>query len=82
MSAPPDNSLFDRLVAESRLSPLFAVNALQRACTRAGVDASSLSLQDLRAALPEIQRTLETFLDASAGDALARIAALAQESTD
>jgi hypothetical protein len=65
--------LFEQLVEVSGLSPLFARSALQRACTRAGVQPAALTRSDLKAALPEIERTIQMFLDADAATAMRRI---------
>jgi hypothetical protein len=54
--------LFVELVRRSRLSPLFAKSALERALTRAGVDVLELTPAGIEAALPEIERALQTFL--------------------
>src|SRR5262245_62156495 len=67
------SDLFDRVVQASGLSPLFARNALQRACQRAGVEPKTLSAAALRTALPEIERTLQTFLDTGARAVMDRI---------
>ena len=58
------SDLFERVVETSGLSPLFARNALQRACARAGVQPGALTPSALRTALPEIERTIRTYLDA------------------
>lgn len=71
--------LFDRLLQESGLSPLFARSALQRACARAGVDAQTLSPSGLRTALPEIERTIRTYLHAQTDGTMLRIQALLRE---
>ncbi len=68
--------LFERLVETSGLSPLFARNALRRACARAGVEADLLTPRSLQEALPEIERTLQTYLNHETKAALERIQAL------
>jgi hypothetical protein len=73
------SDLFDRIVEASGLSPLFARNALQRALTRAGVQANSLTRKDLHTALPEIERTIETYLDRQTTGAMERIRDLTRE---
>jgi hypothetical protein len=73
------SELFDRVVETSELSPLFARNALQRACARAGVQASALTRADLRAALPEIERTIRTYLDEQTQVVMGRIQELSRE---
>jgi hypothetical protein len=73
------SALFNRLVEASGLSPLFARNALQRACTRAGVQADNLTASALRAAMPEIERTIQTYLDGQTPIVMERIQALSRE---
>ncbi|MFT3921926.1 MAG: hypothetical protein QM778_05275 [Myxococcales bacterium] len=73
------SALFNRLVEISGLSSLFARAALERACTRAGVQPTSLTREGLRTALPEIERTIQTYLDRQTTDAMARIRDLAGE---
>ena len=55
------NTLFQRVVLATRISSLFADHAITRACERAGVDPLTLSAATLRIALPEIERTVDTF---------------------
>ncbi len=62
-------TLFDRLVEISGLSPLFARATLSRALTRAGAKPETLSAEQLKAALPELEKTLRVFLQ---GDELNR----------
>jgi hypothetical protein len=71
--------LFERVVEQSGLSPLFARNALQRACARAGVEAKALSPSGLRTALPEIERTIKTYLDTQTPSVMERLQSLARE---
>jgi hypothetical protein len=73
------STLFDRVVETSGLSPLFARNALQRACARAGVEPKVLTPSALRTALPEIERTIQTYLDAQTPSVMERLQALARE---
>ncbi len=55
-------ALFDRVVAASGLSSVFATKALQRACARCNVDPLKMTRTDLALALPEIERALGVFL--------------------
>jgi hypothetical protein len=55
------NALFQRVVATSRISSLFAENAVARACERAGVNPQNLSPATLKIALPELEKTVLTF---------------------
>ena len=73
------SALFNRVVEASGLSPLFARNALQRACARAGVQADMLTASALRTALPEIERTIQTYLDVQTPTVMERISALSRE---
>ncbi len=73
------SEFFERVVTASGLSPLFARNALLRACNRAGVDAHALTPTTLRSALPEIERTIQTYLNAQTVSAMARIEALTRQ---
>ena len=71
------DSLFTQVIAESTLSPIFAKNALLRALTRAGIsDAEKLTKEQLKKALPEVLKTLQSFLGDDAGGALQKIEAL------
>lgn len=58
-SGPP---LLAQVVAASGLSPVIAEAAIARACRRAGIDAQTMTQSDLERALPNIQRSLRTFL--------------------
>lgn len=76
MAADP---LFNQVIAESTLSPIFAKNALLRALTRSGVtDAEKLNKEQLQKALPEILKTLKSFLGDEADNAYRAIEALAR----
>jgi|GEM_PF-3480149 len=74
------SELFERVVEVSGLSPLFARNALQRACTRAGVQATALTRADLRTAMPEIERTIRTYLHEQTAGVMIRIQDLSRGS--
>jgi hypothetical protein len=72
------SDLFNRVVDVSGLSPLFARNALQRACARAGVHSDGLTRGDLRTALPEIERTIRTYLHEQTPGVMTRLQELAR----
>lgn len=72
------NDLFGKLVEASGLSPLFAENALRRALLRAGVDPAKLSTATLTTALPELEKTIFTFLPEDAERVMKNIRALAR----
>lgn len=72
------SNLFDLVVEHSGLSPVFARKALKRACERAGVEANALSHAALRTALPEIERTLETYLNTDTRAVMARLQAISR----
>lgn len=74
------SDLFEQTVAASRLSPIFARSAIQRALRRAGVDPGALSRRSLRQALPEIARAIEPFLQSEALQVMKDIEALAEPS--
>lgn len=66
------------MVAATGISELFAAHAVARACERAGVDPSKLSPATLKAALPEIEKTVGTFCHGQRDDVMARLQALAR----
>lgn len=70
------NPLFAKVVAATGISELFAAHAIARACERAGVDPSKLSPSTLKAALPEIEKTVGTFCRGERDDVMARLTAL------
>ena len=72
------NELFGKLVEASGLSPLFAENALRRALLRAGVDPTTLTSSTLTTALPELERTIFTFLPEDAERVMKGIRALSR----
>lgn len=57
------SDLFAQLIQRSGLSSIFAEKALTRALAKAGIDARRVSRDDIRRALPEIERVLKTYLD-------------------
>ena len=68
-----NGSVFDEIVARSGLSPLFARNALERAVKRAGLDPTRMTRSDVPTALPEIERTLQTFVPRETDDIIVRL---------
>ena len=69
--------LFDRVVAECGLSPLFARRSMERALARAGVTATALTREGLKQALPEIRKSIEPFVERDAEHIMRRIERLA-----
>jgi DNA-binding response OmpR family regulator len=76
---PPEvasvSSLFARVVSVSGLSNVIGPSTIDRACKRAGVDAKTMSPEDLQRALPAIRDTLGLFFPRE--EAERRIEALA-----
>jgi hypothetical protein len=73
-------SLFDQVVAASTLSPIFAKGALARSLQRAGITMVNLDMltkSQLKIALPEIKKTLQSFLGDRANDVLKAIEEMA-----
>jgi hypothetical protein len=67
-------ALLEAIAQASGLSPLFAKNSIVRALGRAGIAPGAVTLDRVRAALPEIRRGLLTFLPPEQADAaIARI---------
>jgi hypothetical protein len=62
---PLTKSLFDAVVASSGLASLFAPEVIRRACNRAGVNALSLTCDDLIRALPAIRQALAVYMPAA-----------------
>ena len=58
----PMKTLFERVISVCGLPFVIGPSTLERACSRAGVDAKTMSPGDLRRALPEIRETLALFL--------------------
>lgn len=69
-------NLFDKIVSASRLSPIFARGAIERALARTGARGDTLTRTQARAALPEIQRSIQPFLQAETEAVMADIEAL------
>jgi DNA-binding response OmpR family regulator len=74
-SGPDETGVLAKVIAASGLSRIIAEAAIIRACQRAGVDARTMNLADLGRALPDIERSLKPFLNAS--DRAARLEAIA-----
>lgn len=70
--------LFAKLIEVSGLSPLFAENALRRALLRAGVEPAKLTSTTLTNAIPELEKTISTFLPEDADRVMKNIRALAR----
>ena len=58
----PPVSLFDKVIAASGLSEVFARGTIKRACSRVGVNAEAMTPADLARALPAIEQALAVFL--------------------
>ncbi len=70
-------NLFERLVQESGLSRVFARSALERALARSNARPETLTMAELREALPHIESALRVFLPADeVGRRMAAIARL------
>jgi hypothetical protein len=67
------DTLFDGVVRQCGLSPVFARPAIKRALLRAGVTPEALTRAALRQALPEIRKALEPFLERETDAALRRL---------
>jgi hypothetical protein len=70
------DSLFDKVIAASELSPLFAKTTVERALRRGGVNPETLTRQDLRRASSELRRSLVGFLGDRIDAVMAKIDAL------
>jgi hypothetical protein len=55
-------SLFQRLVAASGLSPIFAEDAMRRALRRAHLDEGILTRTQIQQALPDLLRVIEAYI--------------------
>jgi hypothetical protein len=62
-------TLFDRVVQQSGLSPVFARATIARALARVSIKPETLSPEQLKMALPELEKVLRVFLQ---GDDLTR----------
>jgi len=58
----PPETLFDKVIAASGLSEVFARGTIKRACSRVGVTAESMSPAELARALGSIEQALSVFL--------------------
>jgi DNA-binding response OmpR family regulator len=76
----PVGSLLHRVVMKSGLSSLIGPSTIVRACRRAGVDARSMTAEDLIRAMPAIKDTLVMFLSREEAEVRSEaIASLARE---
>lgn len=76
----PAGSLLHRVVMKSGLSALIGPSTIARACRRAGVDARTMTADDLVRAMPAIKDTLVMFLSREEADLRSEaIVALARE---
>lgn len=66
MSSP--GTLFEKVIAASGLSEVFARGTIKRACSRVGVNAETMNAADLARALPSIEQALAVFLPANQKD--------------
>ncbi len=69
-------TLFDKIVSASRLSPIFARGAIERALARTGARSDTLTRTQARAALPEIKKSIQPFLQAETEQVMTDIEAL------
>ena len=65
--------LFDQVVSLCGLSEIFAADAMERACARAGIDTQSLSPSQLAEAVPHMERAMKIFLGAEEAKRRARL---------
>jgi hypothetical protein len=64
----PPETLFDKVIAASGLSEVFARGTIKRACSRVGVVAETMSPSELARALSSIEQALAVFLPADQKD--------------
>jgi hypothetical protein len=64
----PPETLFDKVIAASGLSEVFARGTIKRACSRVGVNAEAMSPTELARALGSIEQALAVFLPADQKD--------------
>ncbi len=64
----PPVTLYDKVIAASGLSEVFARGTIKRACSRVGVNAETMSASELARALPSIEQALAVFLPADQKD--------------
>jgi hypothetical protein len=58
----PPETLFEKVIAVSGLSEVFARGTIKRACSRVGVNAETMSPSELARALGSIEQALAVFL--------------------
>jgi len=64
----PPVTLYEKVIAASGLSEVFARGTIKRACSRVGVNAETMSSSELARALPSIEQALAVFLPADQKD--------------
>ena len=64
----PPVSLYDKVIAASGLSEVFARGTIKRACSRVGINAETMNSSELARALPSIEQALAVFLPADQKD--------------
>ncbi|HMY18124.1 MAG TPA: hypothetical protein PKA58_17490 [Polyangium sp.] len=64
----PPVTLYDKVIAASGLSEVFARGTIKRACSRVGVNAETMTPSELGRALPSIEQALAVFLPADQKD--------------
>ncbi len=69
-------TLLDRVIEECGLSAIFARQSVSRALTRAGVDPNTMTPATLKAALPELRKSLQPFLEGRTDDVMKRLESL------
>jgi hypothetical protein len=65
----PPVTLYEKVIAASGLSEVFARGTIKRACSRVGVNAETMNPSELARALPSIEQALAVFLPADQKDA-------------
>lgn len=64
----PPGTVFEKVIAVSGLSEVFARGTIKRACSRVGVNAETMTASELARALPSIEQALGVFLPADQKD--------------
>jgi hypothetical protein len=57
-------SLLERIIEASKLSPIFARGAIERALQRSGLTPAELTRSNVKRAMPELRRAVEPFMQA------------------
>jgi hypothetical protein len=66
-------SLLERIIAASRLSPIFARGAIERALRRSGLEPDELTRSNVKRAMPELRRAVEPFMHAETDEVMKEI---------